>query len=158
MANYDPSVLTQTVAGIIRGRMARFGIGQAELAAAINVSQSQLSKMVRGIRPIDIDQLDGMAVALGLDAWSVLREAEEAVADWDPDYNTAAVFVEGEARREEPFRPRTRWNRDVGGAAQDDDLDNLTYLTREEVEADLADGRIAADRRPRKADREPFAE
>ncbi len=50
-------------------------------------------------------------------------------------------------------RPAT----DVGGSADADDLDNVSYLGRAEVEADL-ELRPAANTRTRKADREPFAE
>lgn len=46
---------------------------------------------------------------------------------------------------------------DVGGASDADDLDNVTYLGRADVEADLA-LKPAANTRTRKADREPYAE
>ncbi len=46
---------------------------------------------------------------------------------------------------------------DVSGASDADDLDNVSYLSRAEVEADLA-LKPAANTRTRKADREPYAE
>ncbi len=45
----------------------------------------------------------------------------------------------------------------VGASSDADGLDNVTMLTRAEVEADL-ELRPAANRRVRKADREPYAE
>ncbi len=92
--------------------MSRHKVTQAELAAAIGVSQSQLSKMVRGTRPIDIDELDGMATALGTDAWSLLREAEDVLADFTVGgLNTSSVFVQDGRRLETPIATGS----DVGG-------------------------------------------
>ncbi len=45
------------------------------LGVAVGISQSQLSKYLRGIRVLDVDQLDDLCFALHLDITEVMREA-----------------------------------------------------------------------------------
>lgn len=52
------------------------GITQAQLGEAADVSQSQLSKILRGERQMSIDQLAAMCRVLGLGFLDVAREAE----------------------------------------------------------------------------------
>lgn len=94
MMNYELSDLTRKIASILRGHMAQYGITQAELADAIGVSQSQLSKFVRGVRPIDIDQYAAMCQSMGLDPSKVMQEAEEFLAEYDVDPIAKIVYVE----------------------------------------------------------------
>lgn len=83
--------------------MARYGIKQSELAESIGVSQSQLSKMVRGMRPIDLDQLDGMCRALGADTFAVVKEAEDTLSNYDAQPNAKLIFVEENVRLTKPY-------------------------------------------------------
>ena len=76
MSNLPPSVLTREVAAILRAARARRNVTQAELAKAAEVSQSQVSKMLLGSRPITVDQLDLMCQALRIDIVDVLVEAD----------------------------------------------------------------------------------
>ncbi len=44
----------------------------------MGISQSQISKYLRAERVLDIDQLDALCFALGLNIVTVVREAEHA--------------------------------------------------------------------------------
>lgn len=101
--NYAVSDITRHVASQIRGLMAQYGVKQGELAESIGVSQSQLSKMVRGTRPIDLDQLDGMCRALGVDTFTVVKEAEETLSNYDSQPNAKLIFVDQNVRLDKPF-------------------------------------------------------
>ena len=79
MVDYGNSPLAREVSALIRARMARLGITQSQLADAVNLSQSQLSKQLRGIRQLNIDELDAICRALGLDITDVFNEAQAAV-------------------------------------------------------------------------------
>ncbi|MBN8883577.1 DNA-binding Xre family transcriptional regulator [Salana multivorans] len=76
-----PGVITRNVAAVLRARVARVQATQTELAAVSGVSQSQLSKILRGTRAIDLDVLDRLCWTLGLDVADVLAEAERDAAD-----------------------------------------------------------------------------
>lgn len=101
--NYDVNDLTRLIASRIRGLMAQHGVKQADLAASINVSQSQLSKMLRGVRPIDLDQLDGMCLALGQQMSVIVAEAEEILAKLDAEPSARYIFVDDGLRLETPM-------------------------------------------------------
>jgi transcriptional regulator with XRE-family HTH domain len=51
-------------------------MNQTTLAAAIPVSQSQMSKYLGGRRPMNLDELAGACDALGLDMAEVISEAK----------------------------------------------------------------------------------
>ena len=74
-AKEAPGPLTQEVAAILRAELGRLGRSQDELARAVDISQSQLSKMLRAERHIDLDQLDRLCHALHLDLARVVHEA-----------------------------------------------------------------------------------
>lgn len=116
-----PGVLTREVAAILRGRQARIGISQRDLAYAAKISQSQLSKVLRGIKPIDLDLLDRLTSTLGLGMSEVVSEADEMTvkrlradrfgeAPSDDDKSTtlaaaasdADIDAEVEAQQDEP--------------------------------------------------------
>ena len=59
------------------GRQA-IGMGQQQLADLIGVSQSQVSRMLSGERPLTIPELLKMCDALHLDAATVIAQAEDA--------------------------------------------------------------------------------
>jgi len=101
--NYEVSDLTRHVASRLRGLMAQHRVTQAELAESIGVSQSQLSKMVRGVRPIDLDQLDGMCIALGVDTGDLIKEAEAALQNYDFVPNARLIFVDDGLRLSDPI-------------------------------------------------------
>ena len=102
MNDYDTLDLTRHVAGQVRALMARYGVSQSQMAESVGISQSQLSKMVRGVKPITIDQLDAMCRSLGVDSWEVLREAEEFLAAHDRVLPARLVFVERGVALDEP--------------------------------------------------------
>lgn len=55
--------------------MARLDVSASEIASAVGISRSQLSKMLRGVAHTDIDQLAALATTVGLDPVEVLGEA-----------------------------------------------------------------------------------
>jgi transcriptional regulator with XRE-family HTH domain len=123
-----PGPLTREVAGIIRGLMARYNVSQTELAEVVGVSQSQLSKMTRGIRDISIDQLDLMCEAFTIEIQDVLEEAAKATDDIrsNPDN---FIILDGERLD----RPR----RNVGGDSDTDDREQLPRLENPKRRGDL---------------------
>ncbi len=130
-AKPEPGPFTREVAAILSGLLARQGREQRDLAEAMGVSASQASRMLRGIKHWDVDHLDLACRFLRADLGAVVEEADRATVG--------------------------RRGSDVGGSPDADDFENVSYLGRAEVEADL-ELRPAANTRTRKADREPFAE
>lgn len=164
MPNYEVSDLTRYVAAKIRGLMGEHGVTQAELADSIGVSQSQLSKMTRGVRPIDLDQLDGMCMALGVDTGDLIKEAEDTLSNYETKPNAKLLFVDEGIRRAEPidtegwgsnepvipeYQPRKRSSVSASVETADEDFDVTS-------EVRSAYGK-AAHRGPRKAD-QPHAD
>ena len=85
------------VAGIIAGRMKRFGVTQSEMAYTLGISQSQVSKFFRGVAVMDIDQLELMCWALELDVEDVVDQAVRDAAEYeDRDYDLPRWVVMGE--------------------------------------------------------------
>lgn len=78
-ARPEPSAITKEVAAILTGALARRGLEQQELAAAVGISRSQISRMLAGNKHWDVDQLGAACDFLGLDVLDVLREATSAV-------------------------------------------------------------------------------
>lgn len=72
--------LAHEVARIIRGHLARIGWTHGELGARVDISASQISRMLRGHRHMDVDQLDRICTALNLRVVDVLSEAERTIA------------------------------------------------------------------------------
>lgn len=60
-----PSPSTQTGANV-RAEMARRGVSQVKLAAALGLSQPSVSARLRGITPFDVDELHAVAAFLGV--------------------------------------------------------------------------------------------
>jgi transcriptional regulator with XRE-family HTH domain len=83
--------LAHEAARIIRGHLARIGWTHQELGAKVNISASQVSRMLRGDRHMDLDQLARICAVTGLRVVDVLAEAERALAERDA--------AETEARR-----------------------------------------------------------
>lgn len=53
------------------------GLTQQQVATATGISQSQVSKYLRGVRVPDLDTLAALCEALGLDMPTVVRDALE---------------------------------------------------------------------------------
>lgn len=66
----------QAMAQIMKGRMAFHGVKQAETAEAIGISQSQLSKILRADRPIDLETFEAFCAFLGDDAASLVAQGQ----------------------------------------------------------------------------------
>lgn len=64
----------QAMAQIMKGRMAFHGVKQAETAEAIGISQSQLSKILRADRPIDLETFEALCTFLGDDAAALVAQ------------------------------------------------------------------------------------
>lgn len=89
----------QAMAQIMKSRMAFHGVKQSETAEAIGISQSQLSKILRADRPIDLETFEALCTFLGDDAAALvaqgraladrsatndnINEAQQALADSD---------------------------------------------------------------------------
>lgn len=58
------STFGKAMAQVMKGRMAFHGVTQAEMAAAIQLSQSQLSKILRAERTIDLESFEALKDAL----------------------------------------------------------------------------------------------
>lgn len=78
-----PRAITREIARVIKGRMSSYNVTQIEMAQIVGVDQSQLSKMIRGMRQITIDQLDRMCHMLDLDIVKVVQDAHEFVEERD---------------------------------------------------------------------------
>lgn len=104
MSNYETQDLTRFLAGKIRALMAQHNVSQGQLAEAIGVSQSQLSKMVRGARPITIDQFEAMCWSFGVNFHELLEEAHDFLINYDNPIPTKLVFVEEGVRLPAPIR------------------------------------------------------
>lgn len=75
MERTNPTVTA--IAGILRGLQARRNLRQVDLAEVSGVSQSQVSKILRGTREPSLSQLDSIAGALGTTVPDLWAEAEE---------------------------------------------------------------------------------
>lgn len=67
--------LTREIAGILKGRVGRYSIRQFDLERVFGVNQSQVSKILRGEKPITIDQVEAACYSLDLDFVQVMQEA-----------------------------------------------------------------------------------
>jgi len=87
-----PGPLTQEIAAIIREKMARDNIKDGQLSAAVGearLSRPQINKIRLGQKQIDVEDLERICWALGLDFLAVLAQADAAtpnrhvVPEWD---------------------------------------------------------------------------
>lgn len=70
----------QAMAQIMKSHMAFHGVKQSETAEAIGISQSQLSKILRADRPIDLETFEALCTFLGDDAAALVAQGR-ALAD-----------------------------------------------------------------------------
>ncbi|QIK63664.1 helix-turn-helix transcriptional regulator [Leucobacter viscericola] len=142
MNDYETQDLTRHVAGTIRGLMAQYGVNQAEMAEAIGVSQSQLSKMTRGTRPISLDHFHAMCWALGASATDVLSLSEQFVSEHNSPAPSLRIYVE-DGRRLPETRVITSSNESpllpvLGGRKRTDPDGNVTPSEETRGSNDLA--------------------
>lgn len=92
----------------MKGRMAFHGVTQAEMAEAIQLSQSQLSKILRAERTIDLESFEAFCEALDENAADLVKAGEsiaKRVQNNSPESFVPAatlVFVEGDERLAKP--------------------------------------------------------
>lgn len=69
------STLSGFVALALAEAAAEAGLSQAEVGIAAGVSQSQVSKYFRGVRVPDVNVLEDLCTALGLEITDVIAQA-----------------------------------------------------------------------------------
>lgn len=70
-----PTELSDAIASILRGHIARKQLKQADVADAVGMSQSQLSGVLNGKKHVDVEQLDEICFAIGSSFVEVIAEA-----------------------------------------------------------------------------------
>ena len=102
------STFGKAMAQVMKGRMAFHGVTQAEMAEAIQLSQSQLSKILRAERTIDLESFEAFCEALDENAADLVKAGEsiaKRVQNNSPESFVPAatlVFVEGDERLAKP--------------------------------------------------------
>lgn len=71
----QPGPLTIAVAAILNRAFKQTSVSQKQLGAVVGISQSQMSKLLRGERVLNVDQLEDLCFALGLDIGDVVHAA-----------------------------------------------------------------------------------
>lgn len=69
---------------------------QSELAEATGISQSQVSKILRGVRVPDLEQTWSLCYVLGIDIAAVLTEADTYVMNRDYENPTYILDEDGD--------------------------------------------------------------
>ncbi|MBP2420016.1 helix-turn-helix domain-containing protein [Microbacterium imperiale] len=110
--------MTREIISRLRGQIARFDVNQTELAVLCDVSQSQFSKIIRGTRPMSLDQLVVICDALAIDLGELTREVEDFLANRDLGQASPIVYVEEGARIDPPYERSDDWLDDWGKAAR----------------------------------------
>ena len=67
----------KVIARLLNDERLQKGVTQAELAESTGISQSQISKQLRGTRDINIDELDAIVTGLNLSLVELIRTAEQ---------------------------------------------------------------------------------
>lgn len=70
-----PQALGLEVAALLREAVARLEMTQAQVAEKAGISTSQVGKYLRGVRPITIDELDRVCLAVGTSFERLIVEA-----------------------------------------------------------------------------------
>ena len=70
-----PQALGMEVAALLREAVARREMTQARVAEKAGISTSQVSKYLRGVRPITIDELDRLCSSIGINFERLIVEA-----------------------------------------------------------------------------------
>ena len=90
----------KVIARLLNDERLRKGITQAELAESTGISQSQISKQMRGTRDINIDELSAIADALDISLVELIRKAEQEI---NPDTRNELEERRKKARMSNPF-------------------------------------------------------
>lgn len=69
----------KVIARLLNEKRLQKSVTQAELAEATGISQSQISKQLRGTRDINIDELGAMATALDMSLVELIRQAQREI-------------------------------------------------------------------------------
>ena len=72
-----PGPLSLAIAEILRAQMGRLGVSRSAIARATNRSSTGIAEIIRGASQADVEQLDDICIALGLNLTKVIHEAEE---------------------------------------------------------------------------------
>lgn len=67
----------EVVGATVRAELARAGKSQTDLAAVLGVTQTAVSKRLRGVTPFDVNELAAVADALGLDLAVLIADANQ---------------------------------------------------------------------------------
>jgi transcriptional regulator with XRE-family HTH domain len=110
--------MSREIISRLRGQIARFDVNQADLAVLCDVSQSQFSKIIRGTRPMTLDQLVVICDALAIDLGHLMREVEDFLGERDLGQASPIVYVEEGGRLDEPYERDDSWLDDWGKAAR----------------------------------------
>lgn len=73
--NLPPTALTRSIAAIIRSHMGFMNMSQVALARATGIPQATISRLVRGKRVVDVEQLDLICRALRVSSVQVYTDA-----------------------------------------------------------------------------------
>ncbi len=102
MSNYEPTAFSSEAIKRLRGLIARYDINQAELAVLCDVSQSQFSKIIRGIRPMTLDQFAALCDALDVSVDDFVNDVTEYLANRQL-HASPLIYVEDEDRLDPPL-------------------------------------------------------
>lgn len=89
----------KVIARLLNDERLRKGITQAELSESTGISQSQISKQMRGTRDINIDELSAIADALNISLVELIRKAEQEI---NPDTRNELEERRRKARMSNP--------------------------------------------------------
>lgn len=89
----------KVIARLLNDERLRKGITQAELSESTGISQSQISKQMRGTRDINIDELSAIADALDISLVELIRKAEQ---ETNPDTRNELEERRKKARMSNP--------------------------------------------------------
>lgn len=74
-----PSEFTKEIASIVDSWRVRRGLKQKDLELPLGVSKGQVSRLLKGLKHWDIEQLDNVCAFLGVSVLEVISEAESAL-------------------------------------------------------------------------------
>lgn len=76
-----PTAITKTVAAVLRSHMGFLNMSQVALAQATGIPQATISRLARGQRVLDLEQLDLICRALRVSPAGVYTEAMQHMQD-----------------------------------------------------------------------------
>ena len=121
----------QAMSQIMKSRMAFHGVKQSETAEAIGISQSQLSKILRADRPIDLETFEALCTFLGDDAAALVAQgralADRSATDDNTDKSQGALADANTADRAPDM---SGWNADEQADYIANHLDQFDYAAK----------------------------